>query len=178
MKAQLTYAGAMFASRNPRLSSDSKTGALLNCMEACCSPHGVQDLVHFTGLFPRRSQLAYIILGTRTEEAALKRFFVIAFVSSALLVGVFLTFGWYALSLEERNPLPLVLMEAMYVLSVVGFMVEQAMGYYQNDVDPSWWHPTFFISIATLFWSFVSAIALTGARALYGVIARRKPGIG
>lgn len=106
----------------------------------------------------------------------MRRFFIIAFVSSALLVSAYLTFGWYAISLEERNPLPLLLLEAMYILSVVGFMAEQAMGYYQNDVDPSWWHPTIFISIATLFWASVSATVLTTVRALYRLIARRKVG--
>jgi|JI8StandDraft_2_1071088.scaffolds.fasta_scaffold28660_2 hypothetical protein len=33
------YASAMFASRNLRLASQSKTGELLRALEACCSPH-------------------------------------------------------------------------------------------------------------------------------------------
>lgn len=46
------------------------------------------------------------------------------------------------------------------------------MGYYQNDVDPSWWHPTIFISIATMFWSFLSATVLTALRGVYRLTIR------
>jgi hypothetical protein len=108
----------------------------------------------------------------------LKRFFAATFCSIALLIAAFLTFGWNALSLEKRHPFPLPLLELMYILLGVGFAVEQTLGYYKDNADPSWWHPTFLISTATVFWSFLCAIVITALRAVYRLTHRVIRGTG
>lgn len=108
----------------------------------------------------------------------MKRFFTVTFFSAALLIAAFLTIGWNELSLEEPHPFPLPLLEVMYILLSVGFAVEQTLGYYKNNADPSWWHPTILISTATLFWSFLFAIVLTALRAAYRLTHRTIRGTG
>jgi hypothetical protein len=49
MYGQQMYASAVFASRDSRLASDSKTGVLLDCVASCCSPHRLASFFTVTG---------------------------------------------------------------------------------------------------------------------------------